>query len=708
MHARLVAGAGAGLLAVLAYANTLGHGFVWDDPISLERWLPALPTAWSAFFPPANIPQFPPDYYRPLQLLSYRLDRSIGGGAPWPFHLSVVLLHAVATVLVFASGLKLLERSAAGWWVAFWAATVFAVHPIHSESVAWMAARPDVMVTVAGLGALLAFWRTDWTEWRRSLTAAALIFVALLCKENAAALLILVPLSTAILAPRRPRTVAPRDVKRRGNAVRPLARPSPAALLPFVAVGLAYLLMRSVALGRVLPEAGAGTSNLPSALAIALGTYLRLLIVPYPQNAYISDLPGGAASLGNLLAVFGCAALLGWAWRRGDRPLSFALLWILLALAPSLVLVADPNTAPLAERYLYLPSVGFCWAAGILLARVLDEKSGLRLVAHAGAAALVVAGLALTVHRNRVWQDNHALWSDTAEKSPADGLPLRNLATATLAGGDAAEAERLFHAALERRNDAHGRYTIFNNLGTLALDRNDDAAAERYYRMAYALRPTADCLYNLGLIALGRALRSELPADAAARETLLREARGSFEQAVAASPHDPDIHVALGQAAEALGDAPAARRHFEEALRLGLPPSTADAVRRRLESLESTDAACWGPAQLRLRASESRRRMVGNRHVRREAARSAAAARCRRPGRHRRTALRQRRAERRWPDVGSRRLPGARACKAFANGARREAPCLSRRRRPGRAGVREPPVVRSHPSAARRARPVLP
>ena len=86
--------------AVAVYSGTLSCGFVWDDPISVQRWLPALPTWWSVFFPPANIPQFPADYYRPLQLLSYQLDRAVGGGAPWAFHLDVVLLHGLATVLV--------------------------------------------------------------------------------------------------------------------------------------------------------------------------------------------------------------------------------------------------------------------------------------------------------------------------------------------------------------------------------------------------------------------------------------------------------------------------------------------------------------------------------------------------------------------------------------------------------------------------------
>ena len=80
----------------------------------------------------------------------------------------------------------------------------YAVHPIHSESVAWMAARPDVMVTCAGLAALLAYWHATWSEPKRAGVAAGFVLLGLLCKETAAALLLMVPLSTLILAGVRP------------------------------------------------------------------------------------------------------------------------------------------------------------------------------------------------------------------------------------------------------------------------------------------------------------------------------------------------------------------------------------------------------------------------------------------------------------------------------------------------------------------------
>ena len=540
-----------------------------------------MPTWWAAFFPPANIPQFPADYYRPLQLLSYRLDRAIGDGAAWPFHLSVVLLHVLATVLVFRVGVRLFDRTPAGWRAALVAAALFAVHPIHSESVAWMAARPDVMVTCAGLAALLVYWNGRWGIWCRSSLAAALVFAALLCKENAAALLLVVPASQMVRRPRAPRGAAP-TAERDDRAGRPTAASVLATVLPFALAGVAYGLLRSAALGHAQPSETVLPSDPLAAFVGTVGTYLRLLVVPYPQNAYIADIPtGGMLGVANALAILGFVALLWWAWRRDKRPLLFALVWVAVTLAPSLLVVARPPTAPLAERYLYLPSVGFCWIVGAVLARAGAGGRARQVIAQIGVVTLVLLGAALTIQRNRIWHDNYLLWSDTAAKSPADGLPLRSLAATTLERGDAAGAERLFLQALERRNTTRGQFIIYNNLGTIALGRNDEGAAERYYRHALALDPTeADTLYNLGLIALRRGTNAVRTPDAADRAANNRDARALFEQARATNPYDPEIYVGLGQAARALGDEPTARRHFEQALRLGLPASTAAAVRR--------------------------------------------------------------------------------------------------------------------------------
>src|SRR5512147_1576310 len=89
------------LLACAAFANALGNGFVWDDPIILARQLPVFRGVGAVFFPPPNVPQFAPDYYRPLVIASYLVDRALGGGQPTWFHLTVILAHVLTSVAVF-------------------------------------------------------------------------------------------------------------------------------------------------------------------------------------------------------------------------------------------------------------------------------------------------------------------------------------------------------------------------------------------------------------------------------------------------------------------------------------------------------------------------------------------------------------------------------------------------------------------------------
>ena len=83
-------------LAAVAYVNALANGLVWDDPIVLERQLLAFRSVHDLIFTPRNIPQYSPDYYRPLTTLSYLVDRAIGGSSPFLFHFSVVLYHVLS------------------------------------------------------------------------------------------------------------------------------------------------------------------------------------------------------------------------------------------------------------------------------------------------------------------------------------------------------------------------------------------------------------------------------------------------------------------------------------------------------------------------------------------------------------------------------------------------------------------------------------
>ncbi len=553
------------LLAVGVYANAFGNGHVWDDPIVLDRQLDVFKNVGTVFFPPRDIPQYSPDYYRPLTTLSYLLDRSISGTGPRAFHVSVVFYNALVSLLVWRLGVLLFGRERRGVWAATAAAALFAVHPIHSESVAWASGRSDVLAALGPLAALnLALdprARAPWVAW----VAASLVFLGLLAKETAFPSVVLLPLAVAWLGP---------DERR----WQPYA----------VACGIAaaaYLTLRSIVLTSVAGGTPAAIdSETPMKILAAVGFYLRNLMLPIQQSAYISDLETSPLAL--LACVLGIAAALvaaAWSWSR-DRRVTFLLTWLFLAIAPSLAIVVKIPAAPVAERYLYIPSIAFCllvgWGVGESLRRWPSRAAEIGFVT--GIALVVALGSMATIARNRVWASNMALWTDTAAKNQTDALPLRSLASAYIDQGDRRRATELFKQALTRRNDARGRYVLFNNLGSLALQEQNLDEAQKLYEQAAAIQPESEVLYNLGIIALQRALAATTDEE---QQRLGESARRRFQSALDLNPHGPEIRVGLGQSLQALGQREAARKQFEMALADGLAEPTAGAVRRLLTAM---------------------------------------------------------------------------------------------------------------------------
>ena len=621
-----------GALALLAYANSLGNGFVWDDPIILSRQLIVFRSLGDVLAPPRDIPQFSPDYYRPVTIASYLLDRSIGGGDPFAFHLSVVLAHAATSVLVYVLALQLLgypggrglphgpppqrggsappaesanARSGGAAIGAFAAGALFALHPIHTESVAWAAGRSDVLATGFLLAALAVHGRPRRT-WAGSAVAGLCAAAALGAKETAVALYPLMLMRDLIVAPASRRTAA--------EWLRGYAGP--------LLAGAAYVLLRRHALGEFVgstPDALAAGQRSVGDLVAALGTYVGRLLWPVHLNAYIDQIAVEPLTIAPALLLIGAIAAAAWQWWKGSRirgfkgsskiptrsmprpveppnpsrsdprtlgpsnpsvPL-FALAWLALTLVPSLAIVWKIPDAPLAERYLYLPSVGFCLLVGDVVARLWAAASTrpARWATAAGVGALLLAAAVGTVRRNPVWHDDVALWTDTEQKSRVSGMAARGLGTAYQQSGRIAESRAAFERALQRRNTPRGLQTIYNNLGTMAMYDRDYTAAQRYYQAALAQDPNSgDALFNLGL--------AVLQGGGATREAA-QAALPHYQRALAVNPHDADIEAALAQAFDILGQPAAAAQHARRALELGAQGQTADGLRALLRRGES-------------------------------------------------------------------------------------------------------------------------
>jgi tetratricopeptide (TPR) repeat protein len=454
------------LVAALAtYAPALGNGFVWDDTLILDKQLHLVPDFAAAFFPP-DLPQGSDFYYRPLVLVTYVVDRAVGGG-PLAFHLTPVLLHAAVSVLLLLLLRRLVDPTA-----ALVGALVFAVHPVHVEVVAWMAGRAESIAALGVVGALLAWgcWLETPRPWLLALGGVALL-AGLLGKETALAG---IPLAATL----------PWVWPRRANTSSPIA-----LWIALAATAAAYLAMRAAAVGTVAGVARetAVADMLRTALG-ALAFYAGQLVWPWVTAPVLTSVPAdGAAVACGVAAVVAFGAAVGLALVRGARLAVWALTWMAIALGPPLVLVVRAiSETPIADRYLYVASAGAALLIALGFARIPPRW---RQAALALAGVAVIAGAAITARRSVVWRDNLTFWENAVAAAPDEGFALMKLGLVLNERGDRAGAEARYRDALAARLSPWQRAVVENNLGQVLLGARRYAEAEPLFRNAVAAGP---------------------------------------------------------------------------------------------------------------------------------------------------------------------------------------------------------------------------
>ena len=529
------------LAAVAVYANTLGNGFVYDDlPQIVEnpriRSLGSLPEILTT--DPWSFKRGVSSYYRPMLHLSYLFTYQAAGLSPWAFHLTNVLWHVCASLALYALALRVLAKpSEIAAPAATVAGLVFAVHPGHTEPVAWLAAIGDVQVALFGLLTLLLYLLAlDGSRWAYG--GALLCYaLALLSKEPAAAFPAI--LLAADLLWSQPRSL--------GRALIRLA--------PFALVTAAYLVARTAVLGEVAPpgfHAEVGPASAWMTAVYYLGHYLVSCVWPFPLNALYEFRPVESLSDPRLLvsvlvsgAVVATVVLL-----RRDRRVLLAVLLFAVPLAPALY-IPGIGAGGLAERYLYLPLAGFSLAVGMAWMAI-RKRWGRTVIAPVALGVILVVAATATVSRNTVWKDEEALWTDTVRKSPGSAVAHEHLGYAYYRKGKLDEAIAESRTAL--RLDPE-RTNARINLGAIYLAQGLHERAAIEYRSALeqgSTRLEARVGLGLALVNLGS----------------YAEARHHLEAAIAMDPAYAAVHDALGVACANLGDYGAAEAAFAEAVAL--------------------------------------------------------------------------------------------------------------------------------------------
>ena len=418
--------------------------------------------------------------YHPLTTLTNLVEYTYFNDNPLPYHVLNGARHLLNTALVF----KLISRWTDKQEIAAFVALLFGIHPMHVESVAWISERKDVLYSAFYLLALLEYERylSESLPWRRLATVAAIFLLSLLSKSAAMTLPVLL--------------IAIDIFKRRKLDYRSVGEKVPLLLLS-VLFGILAIKSQSQEHAIISLTQHFGPLNRIFLFTTSLSAYLVNLVLPLNLAAlhYYPTLPNNGLPWYYYLSLPLLAALsLGiWLVKTNKREVLFGMAFFLISISVMLQVVAV-GTALYAERYSYLSYVGLCYAIGVLLYSLINDKNRSLVIGIAG--CWILALMLITVNRIGVWKDSITLFTDVIEKNEGN---LNTSFAYNIRGnvwrdqGDLNAATSDYKEALTLNPDLESAY--FNMGHAMDEARNPDEAI-RYFTQSIKLNPKYADSYN--------------------------------------------------------------------------------------------------------------------------------------------------------------------------------------------------------------------
>lgn len=587
---------------VLVYANSLSGAFVFDDTKqivgnpALRSWgnlLRAFTSDVWSFQRGTLTKDVPPPYYRPLFTAYLTLNYKLFGLWEPGWHLMNLLVHTGATVAVFF----LIKRLSGDRLVATLAALVFGLHPAHVESVSWISGIPDPLAALFFVPSLIWYVRYRMEGERKFLIASVIAYgLSALCKETPLALplVFIVWELTRAAGTRQSLSTRVREIVLQ--------------LIPYAVIAGAYLALRFAVLGRISWKhpfmARVPDLAIWMTVPYVFVSYLRHLVAPfYLSLIYGTSFVTTATDPRFFLpaALIVVLAILLWTNRKklsGDTWIALTL--IVAPLLPVLNLRVFHFEYIIQDRYLYLPSIGFCYLIAILLVRWSRRQKQLAI----GVAIVIIVAFGVSTYaQNRVWHDAVSLWRRAIYYSPNSwsthynlGLAYLNIKQNQAAVDELVEANRL--------NPREP--TVLNNLALAQGAAGDTSGAIVILKEALKLDPTLiEAHNNLGafLFEKGRFAEARVeflevlahdPSSVSARFNLARTlaAQGEHETAIrgfqallAADPSDVAARYELAASYAAVNRKPEAIAEYTRALEMDSDSKRIEEKKRALEAL---------------------------------------------------------------------------------------------------------------------------
>lgn len=479
-------------LAVLVwsvFAGTVGHQFVNYDDQNYVYENPRIINGLTISGIASAFAQPHAQNWHPVTTISHMLDCQLFGLNPAGHHLVNVLLHVVATLLLF-SGLNAMTGA---FWRSAFVAAVFAIHPLRAESVGWISERKDVLSGVffmLTLGAYVRYVR----DQRISRYLAVVLFYALALMSKPS--VVTLPLLLLLL-----------DYWPLGRLTRATSRSGvvkekiPLLVLSMgCAVATLAAQRHTVQYGQVLPFAERIANAVVSYVGYLGQIFWPVRLAPfYPYD--VAGISSGIFWLSALCLLGVTGAVI---WVRNRCPyLMVGWLWYLIALVPVIGII-QVGLQGRADRYTYLPQIGIGIALTWAIAEIpLTKRAvGRHLLTITMAGVTIVLAWRARIQAS-VWKDTETLWTHAIEVTENNDVAHNNLADLLMQHGQIDRAIVHYQAALRcgARNEMHNRLSpaiVENSLGNAYARKQDFGAAVRHYREAIRLRPGfADARTNL-------------------------------------------------------------------------------------------------------------------------------------------------------------------------------------------------------------------
>ena len=416
----------AGIIAFLLYVNTLGHEFTVDDTLVTSKnkfttqGLAGLDEIFSNPYR-AGFWDRKEGLYRPLSVAMFAVEWEIGSESPFLGHLMNVLLYALTAMLVVSVTRKLLPGYSP--WIILAASFLYIVHPVHTEVVANVKSRDEILAFVLGMLSLWSLLKSRENENAASklqLLSVSAFLLALFSKENALTWLGVFPLALWFTGNMKPADIAKK-------------------MIPYALAAGIFMICRFIVLNTVgsdyelmlINNSMVGASGPAERFATAvsiLGRYILLLIAPVTlvfDYSYNTIPNVGLADFRFLLAflVFGYALYYALKNTPLKKPMAFGILFFLgtVVLVSNLFLLIE---ATMAERFLYTPSYGFCLVAALLLGSLIKPAGKGKNSDTIPKGFIVPVGIVLalfsvrTIARNFDWKDNYTLLTKDVQSNP--------------------------------------------------------------------------------------------------------------------------------------------------------------------------------------------------------------------------------------------------------------------------------------------------